>query len=660
MRLVDELGNEVVVPVKYRKKVKQMMTANDQAGISLLVAQFGGTNKTGYTPGTDTYNNPYNVIPGGDITMRNTPFPVMGYPLDGNHNVGEPMLMKPGGEYNFPGASQVLEVPAHQYGTYEDPTMQNFLPPVDLPYGYPQDNILTAQPSVVAPQEAPYTTPAQRPQPIEGLAPQPPTGYGMFEPPKPKELTVDDLMTKYEGYLGTADDYNEVNFAQSKGDYNTLIDDLRGYSAAQGASSTLGTLMQNPYTQAALLDQGFADATRKSRRMPQYLLDTQRAEAESQMSRVANQLISSGARPAEVASMMAPYYQDLQRTQNQLALQRFQTNSEADKDYYSFLTELKGKNTIEEVENRNKILAAKNQIIQQHADTTTDQFRNLADLRAKDVELQRMAAKEYNDNLFRTALARLGIAGPELEYRMRERELQNNDKWREQALGMFKGNPNATVAVTTGGLTNNPNAPVGAAGPQVTVSAPVAAGPYREIMDPTALPEGFPAPTYEIPDNPTSWRSYPEDDPVYQSGAPGWPTGRGIPSTQPVPQVAPEQNPIGRSFSVTDTAKSSSTAKPKKKTTGKQWTVDDALFFLTGSGPEMQAELTRVAAHAAKNPERASKVKWLDSRGNVLWNPDRPGVYPPLDVLLQAIGSTVDSIPAANINRGFNVTDKRR
>jgi hypothetical protein len=65
----------------------------------------GNINTTGYTPGTASYNNPYNIIPSGNITMQNTPFPVMG--ID---NTGHKQMMRPGGQYNFPG-SHVLEIP---------------------------------------------------------------------------------------------------------------------------------------------------------------------------------------------------------------------------------------------------------------------------------------------------------------------------------------------------------------------------------------------------------------------------------------------------------------------------------------------------------------------------------------------------------------------
>jgi hypothetical protein len=70
--------------------------------------QTGGmVNNTGYTPGTKTFNNPYNIIPSGDITMARTPMPVMG--ID---NLGTKKLMMPGKDYKFPG-SHVLEIPQY-------------------------------------------------------------------------------------------------------------------------------------------------------------------------------------------------------------------------------------------------------------------------------------------------------------------------------------------------------------------------------------------------------------------------------------------------------------------------------------------------------------------------------------------------------------------
>ncbi|MHA2404377.1 MAG: hypothetical protein ACXADH_15370, partial [Candidatus Kariarchaeaceae archaeon] len=53
-------------------------------------------------------------IPSNDITMNGVNYPVWAVP-----NVGEPMMMQPGGNYNFPGADYVDEYPM-QDGGYVD------------------------------------------------------------------------------------------------------------------------------------------------------------------------------------------------------------------------------------------------------------------------------------------------------------------------------------------------------------------------------------------------------------------------------------------------------------------------------------------------------------------------------------------------------------
>jgi hypothetical protein len=50
-------------------------------------------------------------IPGGDITMRDVPYPVMAYP-----NVGQPQMMYPEQNYNFPNADYVDEYPQMKKG----------------------------------------------------------------------------------------------------------------------------------------------------------------------------------------------------------------------------------------------------------------------------------------------------------------------------------------------------------------------------------------------------------------------------------------------------------------------------------------------------------------------------------------------------------------
>lgn len=72
-------------------------------------------NNTGYTPGYSSEKNPVNYIPSENITMKNTPYPVYGEPLDKDGQpIGKKVLMQPGGEYFFEGATYVKETPQDQ------------------------------------------------------------------------------------------------------------------------------------------------------------------------------------------------------------------------------------------------------------------------------------------------------------------------------------------------------------------------------------------------------------------------------------------------------------------------------------------------------------------------------------------------------------------
>ena len=59
----------------------------------------------GYKKNSPDKDRPYNIIPSGEITMKNVEFPVLG--MD---NLGYSIKMEPGKDYNFPG-NVVLEVP---------------------------------------------------------------------------------------------------------------------------------------------------------------------------------------------------------------------------------------------------------------------------------------------------------------------------------------------------------------------------------------------------------------------------------------------------------------------------------------------------------------------------------------------------------------------
>ncbi len=76
--------------------------------------QKGGLiNNTDYTPGTPSMNNPYNIIPSSNITMQNTPFPILGIA-----NTGEHKVMMPGNNYKFSNADYVAEVPMMGFGGF--------------------------------------------------------------------------------------------------------------------------------------------------------------------------------------------------------------------------------------------------------------------------------------------------------------------------------------------------------------------------------------------------------------------------------------------------------------------------------------------------------------------------------------------------------------
>lgn len=70
----------------------------------------GNVSKTGYKANSKDKNNDYNIIPSGNITMKNVPHNVLG--ID---NLGHILMMEPGKDYKFPGHS-VFEIPLKQMG----------------------------------------------------------------------------------------------------------------------------------------------------------------------------------------------------------------------------------------------------------------------------------------------------------------------------------------------------------------------------------------------------------------------------------------------------------------------------------------------------------------------------------------------------------------
>lgn len=72
--------------------------------------QSGGFSTEGYKRNSPDVNNPYNVIPSNQITMRGVDFPVLGV-----DNFGNRQLMEPGNDYTFPG-NYVKEFPLRNMG----------------------------------------------------------------------------------------------------------------------------------------------------------------------------------------------------------------------------------------------------------------------------------------------------------------------------------------------------------------------------------------------------------------------------------------------------------------------------------------------------------------------------------------------------------------
>jgi hypothetical protein len=66
----------------------------------------------GYKKNSPDKDRSYNVIPSGEITMKNVEFPVLGIDNKGNSKV-----MQPGKDYSYPG-NTVLEIPMKKSTIY--------------------------------------------------------------------------------------------------------------------------------------------------------------------------------------------------------------------------------------------------------------------------------------------------------------------------------------------------------------------------------------------------------------------------------------------------------------------------------------------------------------------------------------------------------------
>lgn len=92
--------------------VKNDTKSNPIAKRGALIQKYksGGFSTQGYKRNSPDVNNPYNVIPSNQITMKGVDFPVMG-----TDNMGYQQMMYPGQDYTFPG-EYVTEFPLKNMG----------------------------------------------------------------------------------------------------------------------------------------------------------------------------------------------------------------------------------------------------------------------------------------------------------------------------------------------------------------------------------------------------------------------------------------------------------------------------------------------------------------------------------------------------------------
>ena len=75
----------------------------------------GGFSTEGYRSDSPDVDNAMNIIPGGNISMKDVNFPVTAYPMS-NGQIQGPYTMTPNKEYNFSTADAVIEIPEAQMG----------------------------------------------------------------------------------------------------------------------------------------------------------------------------------------------------------------------------------------------------------------------------------------------------------------------------------------------------------------------------------------------------------------------------------------------------------------------------------------------------------------------------------------------------------------
>lgn len=153
---IEQDNTQIDTTLFEEQPVVQPMSVNEGFNLNSKFAKFQNgslVNYSGYTPGTESFNNPINIIPDNNITMKNTPFDILAIPDNDN-----PKIMKANSTgHKFKKSSKVLEVPLYQSaGTVTNPT------PVSTTFTIPNKSTTLAKPSNIAPvlqQITPRTIP---------------------------------------------------------------------------------------------------------------------------------------------------------------------------------------------------------------------------------------------------------------------------------------------------------------------------------------------------------------------------------------------------------------------------------------------------------------------------------------------------------------------
>lgn len=196
--------------------------------------------KMDYTNGSQGFLNNENIIPGQNITMQNTSIPLEGQALDANgYPIGNPVLMQPGFDYNFPNATSVQEKVIFQDGGYYSNSFNN---PMNVNFGQQFTNPFSDQylANTSFNYNLPEMTPEQKSESTQAMS-------GMYsdaftgEVKSGGETTINTPVNQVEGdfqffnpYYGTDLGSASFNLGQSIQNKDTLGTVASGLKMATG------------------------------------------------------------------------------------------------------------------------------------------------------------------------------------------------------------------------------------------------------------------------------------------------------------------------------------------------------------------------------------------------------------------------------------------